>query len=57
MVKSKYSNDFNFGSNVASCKWCDYTREYRAGESTNTLENHHKDRFELISNSGDLQLY
>jgi hypothetical protein len=55
MVKSKFSNDFNFGNGIVSCKWCDYKREFKAQESTNTLtlrshlENHHKDRLQLIS--------
>jgi len=54
MVKSKYSNDFTFGNGIASCKWCDYKREFKAQESTNKLrshlENHHKERLELLSN-------
>ena|SRR3981081_1664235 len=53
MVKSKYSNDFLFGNNIVSCKWCDYKRDFKAGDSTcslrSHLENHHKDRLELLS--------
>jgi hypothetical protein len=35
MVKSKYSNDFNFGNGIVSCMWCDYKREFKATDSKN----------------------